>query len=49
MGEMIEFQRLHRYDAQHAFMNDARPDVYDEVAARTAWQRTQAFPQRTLV
>ncbi|HYE77392.1 MAG TPA: dienelactone hydrolase family protein [bacterium] len=34
---------LYRYDAQHAFMNDRRPEVYNEEAANTAWQRTIAF------
>ncbi len=34
---------LHRYDAQHAFMNGARPEVYDEACAKLAWERTLAF------
>lgn len=34
---------LYRYDAQHAFMNEHRPEVYDPEAARTAWQRSLAF------
>jgi len=34
---------LHVYDAQHAFCNDRRPDVYDERAANQAWERTLAF------
>jgi carboxymethylenebutenolidase len=31
------------YDADHAFFNDARPEVYDVDAARLAWDRTTAF------
>ena len=27
------------YDADHAFFNDTRPDVYNEAAAKDAWQR----------
>jgi carboxymethylenebutenolidase len=29
------------YDADHAFFNDTRPEVYDPVAAKDAWQRVQ--------
>jgi carboxymethylenebutenolidase len=39
---------LYRYDAQHAFMNEARPDVYDAVSAKTAWDRTLAFLKKAL-
>ena len=31
------------YDADHAFFNDSRPSVFDEDAARLAWDRTLAF------
>ncbi len=31
------------YDAQHAFCNDRRPEVYDEAAASKAWERTLSF------
>jgi carboxymethylenebutenolidase len=34
---------LHVYDAQHAFCNDARPEVYAPAAAQLAWTRTLAF------
>lgn len=31
------------YDADHAFFNDTRPEVYDAEAATDAWQRVQEF------
>lgn len=31
------------YDAQHAFMNTKRPEVYAADAAKLAWERTLAF------
>ncbi len=31
------------YDADHAFFNDGRPEVFNEEAARLAWDRTVAF------
>jgi len=34
---------LQVYDAQHAFMNERRPQVYDAAAAKPAWERTLAF------
>ncbi len=34
---------LYRYDAQHGFFNEQRPDVYDPEAAALAWERTIAF------
>jgi carboxymethylenebutenolidase len=34
---------LHVYDADHAFMNDTRPQVYDAASAKLAWDRTVAF------
>jgi carboxymethylenebutenolidase len=34
---------LHVYDAEHAFCNDRRPEVYNEAAANQAWERTQSF------
>ena len=39
---------LYRYDAQHAFMNEARPEVYDAASAKTAWERTLAFLKKVL-
>jgi carboxymethylenebutenolidase len=34
---------LFRYDAQHAFMNEARPEVFDKDKAELAWTRTLSF------
>jgi carboxymethylenebutenolidase len=34
---------IYRYDAQHAFMNEARPQVYDPGSAKLAWERTLKF------
>jgi carboxymethylenebutenolidase len=34
---------LHVYEAQHAFCNEGRPDVYNAEAAKLAWDRTVAF------
>lgn len=34
---------IHRYDAAHAFFNEQRPEVYDAVCARLAWERSIAF------
>ena len=35
--------RTVKYDADHAFFNDTRPDVYDEAAARDAWALVLGF------
>jgi carboxymethylenebutenolidase len=35
---------IHIYpNADHAFFNDERPDVYDKAAAQDAWRRTLDF------
>lgn len=34
---------LHVYDADHAFMNEDRPEVYSADAARVAWDRAVDF------
>jgi carboxymethylenebutenolidase len=39
---------LYRYDAQHAFMNEQRPEVYDAASARSAWDRTLSFLTKVL-
>lgn len=38
----------HTYDAGHAFFNDSRPDAYDEVSAKLAWDRTLTFLRASL-
>lgn len=35
--------QLEVYEADHAFMNNTRPDVYQSEAAKIAWERTIAF------
>lgn len=35
--------RLELYDAEHAFMNDTRPEVYAPKEAAKAWERTTEF------
>lgn len=39
---------LHVYDAEHAFVNDTRPDVYNSTAAKLAWERTVEFFKKNL-
>ncbi|MCK9382695.1 MAG: dienelactone hydrolase family protein [Sulfuritalea sp.] len=39
---------LYRYDADHAFFNERRGDVYDAALASQAWERTLAFLARHL-
>jgi carboxymethylenebutenolidase len=39
---------LYRYDADHAFFNERRADVYDANCAQQAWDRTIAFLGKTL-
>jgi carboxymethylenebutenolidase len=39
---------IYRYDAQHAFMNEARPQVYDAASAKLAWERTLKFTKNAL-
>ncbi|MCB9728723.1 MAG: dienelactone hydrolase family protein [Deltaproteobacteria bacterium] len=34
---------LYSYEADHAFMNEARPEVYAPEAARLAWKRAMVF------
>ncbi len=43
----VDFE-LFRYQAQHAFMNERRPEVYDAACAEQAWNRTVAFFQARL-
>jgi carboxymethylenebutenolidase len=39
---------LELYDADHAFVNDTRPEVYDEKSAKLAWQRSVDFLKKHL-
>jgi carboxymethylenebutenolidase len=39
---------IHRYDADHAFANERRPEVYAPKAAELAWKRTLAFLHQQL-
>jgi carboxymethylenebutenolidase len=39
---------LHAYDADHAFVNDTRPEVYDEKNAKLAWSRMVDFFKKHL-
>lgn len=46
LGKRHDF---HTYpNAQHAFFNDSRPEVYDAAAAADAWKRTAEFFRREL-
>jgi carboxymethylenebutenolidase len=40
--------QLEVYDADHAFVNDTRPEVYSPEAAKLAWSRTIAFLRQHL-
>ena len=44
----VPSMELHVYDAQHAFFNDTRPEVYSPNDAKTAWDRSIAFLQKHL-
>jgi carboxymethylenebutenolidase len=37
---------LHTYDAQHAFCNDKRPEVFNAEACAQAWKRTVEFVKK---
>jgi len=39
---------LEIYEAGHAFVNDTRPDAYDEKSAKLAWQRSVDFLKKHL-
>ena len=40
---------LEIYEADHAFVNDTRPEVYDEKNAKLAWSRSVEFLKKNLV
>jgi carboxymethylenebutenolidase len=44
-GKTVE---AHFYDADHAFFNDQRPEVYHRPSADLAWDRTLEFLRRAL-
>jgi carboxymethylenebutenolidase len=44
-GKSIE---LHMYDADHAFVNDTRPEVYSQENAKLAWGRAVGFFKKHL-
>jgi carboxymethylenebutenolidase len=44
-GKSIE---VRYYDADHAFFNDTRPEVFSEECASEAWMRTVAFLKRQM-
>jgi carboxymethylenebutenolidase len=39
---------IHRYDADHAFVNEQRAPVHDRKAAELAWDRAVAFLKKHL-
>jgi len=39
---------IYRYDADHGFVNEQRPDAHDRMAAELAWDRMLAFWARHL-
>src|SRR5947209_4906970 len=44
-GKSVE---IHRYDAEHGFVNEQRPDAHDRKAAELAWERTLGFWKKHL-
>jgi len=44
----VPAMELHVYDAQHAFFNDTRPEVYSPNDAKAAWDRSIAFLKKHL-
>lgn len=43
-----KYMQLEVYDAGHAFVNDTRPEAYDEKSAKLAWQRSVDFLKKHL-
>ena len=39
---------VYRYDADHAFFNERRPEVYDATCAKQVWECTLAFLAKNL-
>lgn len=48
LGQSRAKFEFHRYDAEHAFFNDSRPEVYHPEAAAQAWQRSVEFLKKNL-
>jgi carboxymethylenebutenolidase len=49
LNALVKSNEMHIYpDADHAFFNDARPEVYNAEAAADAWQRTIEFLRKYL-
>ncbi len=49
LTELRKPHDFHTYpDADHAFFNDERPEVYNRTAAEDAWKRTLAFFRKNL-
>lgn len=48
MREKGNIPELYRYDADHAFFNERRADVYDANCASQAWDRMTAFLTKQL-
>jgi carboxymethylenebutenolidase len=49
LDELGKPNEMHIYpEADHAFFNDTRPEVYKDTAARDAWRRTIEFFRRHL-
>ena len=46
-GVTVEHE-IHRYDAHHAFLNEARPEVHNADAAALSWRRSLDFLARHL-
>lgn len=44
--DQVSSMELHVYDADHAFCNDRRPEVYSPSACAQAWDRTVTFVRR---
>ena len=46
--QQVQSPDLHHYEADHAFVNKTRPEVYNEACATLAWNRTVTFLQQYL-
>jgi carboxymethylenebutenolidase len=45
MTQAGQHPEVHRYEADHAFVNETRPEVFDRNCANLAWDRTVRFLQ----